>query len=272
MQSFLIVLASVIVGVALRSCRALFLRKLGALTFLVASFLTFFYFFASLYAGFFGVILWFLLPWIDLLIRIRKLRFPIDNRLKNIPSPSEDHFPNARRLFSEIEDSHFEFVSSSCWQWGGMNQHFQFFWHPEAKTIAALCLCEQDHVAFAFVTLSSKSKNHLKVHTTNYPFSPTLRDSPRSHWLFLPCEKNRFELILREHRRNLSNHRLNLENLVTPQPDTILEEFENELIAQVQYNVDRKLIIRTEEESYRYSTKGLFFLWFQSMKDMIRLC
>ena len=62
MREFLIVLACLIVGVSLRSCRTLLFRKLGALTFLGASFLAFFFLFGSLWAGLIGVALWFLLP------------------------------------------------------------------------------------------------------------------------------------------------------------------------------------------------------------------
>ena len=103
MQNFLIVLACVVIGVALRSCRTLILRKLGALTFLGAYFLTFWLGFGSIAAGLLGAALWFLLPWFDLLTRIRLMRLPIENRLKLRTPPSEDHFPNASRLIHEIE-------------------------------------------------------------------------------------------------------------------------------------------------------------------------
>ena len=69
MREFLIVLACVIIGIALRSCRTLILRKIGALTFLVASFLALYLACGSICAGFFGVALWFFLPWFDLLTR-----------------------------------------------------------------------------------------------------------------------------------------------------------------------------------------------------------
>ncbi|MGC6466816.1 MAG: hypothetical protein ACON38_09370 [Akkermansiaceae bacterium] len=272
MHNFLIVLACIVVGVALRSCRTLTLRKLGALTFLVASFLTFYFLFSSLYAGLIGVGLWFFLPWIDLLTRIRKLRLPVHNRLRVRKPPSEEHFPNAARLVSEIEEAHFDHVADSGWEWGGMQQYFRFFWHPEAKAVAAVCLCEQEQIAFAFATLSSTANDRRVVHTTNYPFSPTLKHAPGSQWVLLPCEKNRFDLILKEHQKHLARLRLNQDDLLMPDPEEIIEHFEDEMKEQIDHNVKRGLIVLTGDDHYRYSTKGLFFLWFQSMKDMIRLC
>lgn len=272
MHQFLIVLACVIVGVALRSCRTLTLRKIGALTFLAASFLTFYFLCGSICVGIVGVALWFLLPWIDLLTRIRKLRLPINNRLKSLNAPSEDHFPNAARLISEIEEADFDHVADSGWEWTGMRQYFRFFWHPEAKAVAAVCLCEQEQIAFAFATLSSTSSDGRVIHTTNYPFSPTLKHAPGSHWAHLPCEKNRFQLILKDHQKHLAKLKLDQDDLLMPDPEVIISRFEEEMRQQIDHNLDRGLIRLTDDDHFRYSTKGLFFLWFQSMKDMIRLC
>ena len=57
-----------------------------------------------------------------------------------------------------------------------------------------------------------------------------------------------------------------------PDPDSLISKVESEMREQIDHNVDRGLITLTGDGNFRYSTKGLFFLWFQSMKDMIRLC
>ena len=272
MHQFLIVLACLIVGFALRSCRTLLLRKLGALTFLVASFLAMYFLCGSLCAGILGAGLWFLLPWFDLLTRIRQLRLPLDNRLKLSRPPSEDHFPNAARLIHEIEEAEYDHVADSGWDWTGMQQYFRFFWNPEAKSVAAVCLCEQDQVAFAFVTISARAPDGRTIHTTNYPFSPTLKHSPKSHWDHLPCERNRFEAIAKDHVRHLAKLGITENELLMPDPDEILERVEAEMRRQIDHNVDCGLIEMTGDGHFKYSAKGLFFLWIQSVKDMIRLC
>jgi len=272
MREFLIVLAFIIVGLALRSCRTLILRKMGALTFLAASFLSFYFLFETIYAGFLGAGLWFFLPWFDLLTRIRQQRIPLKNRLKLHTPPSEDHFPNASRLVREIEEAEFDHVTDSGWDWAGMQQYFRFFWNPEAKSVAAVCLCEQEQVAFAFVTVSSRAPDGRSIHTTNYPFSPTLKHSPEAHWDHLPCERNCFEAIYRDHERHLAKLSIAPESLMVPDPDELLAQIEEEMQRQIDHNVDCGLIKMTGDGHFQYSTKGLFFLWFQSVKDMIRLC
>ncbi len=272
MHNFLIILACLIVGIALRSCRTLLFRKLGALTFLIASFLTFYLLFGSLWAGVFGAALWFFLPWYDLLTRIRKQRIPLENRLNQQSPPSEDYFPNAPRLIHEIEEAEFDHVIDSGWDWAGMQQHFRFFWNPEAKAVAAVCLCEQEQVAFAFVTVSSRAPDGRSIHTTNYPFSPTLKHSPHVHWDHLPCERNNFEAIYRDHESHLAKLGISRESLMMPDPDEVLKQVEEEMQRQIDHNVDCGLIEMTGDGHFRYSTKGLFFLWIQSVKDMIRLC
>ena len=272
MQPFLIVLASLIIGIALRSCRTLFLRKLGALTFLLASFLAFYFACGSICAGFFGASLWFLLPWIDLLTRIRRMRLPLRNRLDLSTPPSEDHFPNASRLVPEIEDAEFDHVTDSGWDWSGMQQYFRFFWNPEARAVAAVCICEHEQIAFAFVTVSSRAPDGRTIHTTNYPFSPTLKHAPNAHWDHLPCERNRFEAIYKDHQKHLDKLKLDPGDLLLPDPDEVLDQVENEMERQINHNLECGLIRMIDPEHFQYSTKGLFFLWFQSIKDMIRLC
>ncbi len=272
MRPFLIVLACLIIGVALRSCRTLFLRKLGALTFLVASFLAFFFAFGSLAAGLIGAGLWFFLPWIDLLTRIRRMKLPLSKRLNLATPPSEDHFPNAARLIREIEEAEFDHVADSGWDWSGMQQFFRFYWNPEAKAIAAVCLCEHEQVAFAFVTVSSRAPDGRSIHTTNYPFSPTLKNAPEAYWDHLPCERNCFEAIYQDHQKHLQKRGIDPGQLLMPDPDEVLDQVEEEMKRQIDHNLRCGLIRVIDERYFQYSVKGLVFLWIQSIKDMIRLC
>ena len=56
MQKFLIILSALIIGFALRSCRTLLLRKIGAFTFLLASALSFYFIFDCWWAGVIGLV------------------------------------------------------------------------------------------------------------------------------------------------------------------------------------------------------------------------
>ncbi|MGJ8694926.1 MAG: hypothetical protein ACSHYF_01290 [Verrucomicrobiaceae bacterium] len=272
MREFLIVLACVIVGIALRSCRTLLLRKLGALVFLIATALAFSFICGCWWSGIIGIGLWFLFPWFDILTRIRQLRLPLNNRLSYKTPPSEDYFPNASRMISEIEEAGFEHVIDSGWNWAGMQQYFRIYWNPELKAVASVCLCEHESVAFAFATISAHSDEGLAIHTTNYPFSPTLKHPPNSRWDHLPCEKNRFPMVFHDHEKHLARLKIGPDCLLMPDPDEVVSRIENEMRNQIDHNVDRGLITLTGDGHFRYSVRGLFFLWKQSVKDMIRLC
>lgn len=272
MREFLLVIAAIVVGFALRSCRTLFFRKLGALCFLISSALSFYFIFGSICAGVIGTLLWFFLPWFDLFMRVRKLKHPLSNRLRFQKSPSPEYFPNAGRLINEIEEAEFEHILDSGWNWVGMQRYYRIFWNPEVKAIAALCLCEHENVAFAYVTISSRTENGQNIHTTNYPFSPALQHPPLALWRHLPCEKNSFPMIFHEHEQHLADLKIEEKDLLLPDPAMITEQIEEEMRKRIDHNTERGLISLTGDGHFRYTKRGLFFLWKQAVKDMIRLC
>ena len=63
MHPVLTVIGIVIIGVALRSCRARLLRKLGMLVYLISSGVALYFMTGSVLAGLAGMGVWFLLPW-----------------------------------------------------------------------------------------------------------------------------------------------------------------------------------------------------------------
>jgi hypothetical protein len=122
------------------------------------------------------------------------------------------------------------------------------------------------------VTISARAPDGRTVHTTNYPFSPTLKHTPEVHWDHLPCERNCFESIYTDHQRHLNKLNIPSKELLMPDPEEVLEQVESEMKRQIDHNLACGLIRMTGDGCFQYSTKGLFFLWIQSVKDMIRLC
>lgn len=272
MRELLLVVGLLIFGVSLRSCRSFALRKLGALAYLATSYLAFFFFFGTHWAGVAAIFLWLLIPWVELLMRVRKLRFPINNKLNYRHPPEVAHFPMATQCTTQIEEAGFEHVTDSAWDWAGMQQYFRLYWNPEKKQIAALCLCEQDQVAFAFLTLSSECAARKTYRTTNYPFSPTLRALPSIRWHQIPCQHDCFHHLSSEHDRFLQRQAIDVEQLRNPDPERLEQCLENEMREQIDFNFKKGLIKLTGDEHFRYSWRGLFYLWRQIVKDIIRLC
>ncbi|MFT4176334.1 MAG: hypothetical protein QM627_06725 [Luteolibacter sp.] len=272
MRETLFVVGLLILAVALRTSRMNALRKMGAVTFLAASFFFFYFITGSVIAGVFGIALWFLLPWVELLTRVRRMRLPLDNRLNHKELPNPAHYPNATEAAAAMEEAGFEHVSDCGWEWAGMQQFFRLFWHPEERAVAAVCLCEQSDVAFAFVSITSYCENGKTWRTTNFPFAPTLRCPPNVRWNHVACEKNCFHQILADHRNYLRRSRITSDLLRMPDPDEIEQSIEREMRQQVEHNLASGIIRLTGDGHFAYSCRGLFFLWGQFIKDMIRLC
>ena len=272
MREFLIVVGLVVLAVALRSSRPRAVRKLGAVMMLVASFLLVFFATGSVVGGVVGAGLWFFLPWIELLTRIRRMRLPLDNRLGQRKMPDPAFFPNATEAAAAMEEAGFEHVSDCGWEWAGMQQFFRLFWHPEERAVAAVCLCEQSDVAFAFISITSRDADGKIWRTTNFPFAPTLQCPPEVRWNHVPCERSCFHQILADHRKFLDRLRIPADRLRMPDPEEIENSIEVEMRRQVAHNLAAGLIELTSDGHFRYSMRGLLFLWGQFVKDMVRLC
>ena len=272
MRETLIVVGLVVLAVALRSARNAGLRKIGAFTFLAASFALLYFITSSIAGGLAGAVLWFFLPWIELLSRIRRLRLPIENRLTQRQNPNPAFFPNAPEAAVAMEEAGFEHVSDCGWEWDGMRQFFRLYWHPEERAVAAVCLCEQSDVAFAFISITSHDSDGRIWRTTNCPFAATLRCPPDVRWNHVPCGRNCFHQILRDHREYLSRASIPAETLRMPDPEEIVNSIEGEMRRQIDHNLATGVIELTGDGHFRYSKRGLFFLWGQFIKDMVRLC
>lgn len=272
MRETLIVIGLCVLAVSLRMGRGKWLRKLGALTFLIATSCLFYFVTGSLAGGLLGAVLWFFLPWIELLTRIRRMRLPIENRLTQRQIPNPSFFPNAPEAAAAMEEAGFEHVSDCGWDWDGMRQYFRLFWNPEERAVAAVCLCEQCDVAFAFISVTSQDGSGRIWRTTNFPFAPTLRCPPDVRWNHVPCGRNCFHQILRDHRDYLARLNIPTSQLRIPDPEEIEQSIECEMRKQVEHNLATGIIRLTGDGHFQYSKRGLIFLWGQFIKDMVRFC
>jgi len=272
MRETLIVIGFFVLAIALRSSRKNLVRKLGALAFLVATFSFFYVISGNIFAGIAGASLWFFLPWIELLTHVRQLRMPLNNRLRHREVPNPSFFPNAIEAAVGMEEAGFEHVSDCGWQWSGMQQYFRLFWHPEERAVATVCLCEQNDVAFAFISITSTDASEKTWRTTNFPFAPTLQCAPGIRWNHVPCEKSCFHQILKDHKDFLGKMKITSDDLLIPDPEFLDEKIETEMREQVDHNLKVGIIQLTGDGYFQYSKRGLVFLWYQFVKDMIRLC
>lgn len=271
MTDLLIVAGVLVLSFALRTSRVRLLRKAGALGILGATFLAFYFFTGSVAAGLAGVLLWFLLPWVELLTRIRRLRLPIGKTLEREAPPGHSRFPELNELTREIEDEGFEYVADTGWDWDGMHQFYRLFYHGENREQAAICLTEQDGMSWASLALTTRDRRGTTYRTTNLPFSSPMKMPPDISLRQAPDTEN-FASLLETHRHWMNGLAFLPEHLVAEDPDQLTVLIEQETGRQIRHNLDTGLIKPGEAAgTFRYSWRGLVYLYCQLVKDMVRM-
>ncbi len=265
-----LVAATAVLAYALRTFAHPLFRKTGALLILLASYLAGLFLFHSHLAGLAGVLFWFLFPWVELLTRIRRLRLPIHKKLRHVPPPSSHRFPALLELTDEVEAEGYEHVDDTGWSWEGMNQFYRLFYHPASRTEAAVCLTEQGDLSLAYLTLTTRDGDGIAWRTWNYPFSETMAIAPGLRLNPVPTADS-FAELLDAHELFLLSHGLEPDALPGVIPEEIPGIMEEEIREQIAHNFSRGLIAPTDNNTFRYSWRGLLFLWTRFVKDMVRL-
>jgi hypothetical protein len=268
---FLVVLGVAVLSMALRTYRHAALQKLGALGVFATSFLTgWFVSDRNAWVGLLFASSWLLLPWLEILTRIRRLRLPQEKNLlpKNPPRP--EIFPDLRDITDEIEAEGFEFLDDTGWDWDDSRQFFRLFYKSADRAQAAICLIEQQGMAFYYLSISSREKNGTVWTTWNYPFSYSLKPAPQ-----LKINRARgdrtFLQIAESHKNFLRENRVETALLEDLTPEQIHLEIQKDLRAQIAHNIEKGVLTQAGEGSIRYSWRGLFFLWVQFLRDLVKL-
>ncbi len=269
MFELFIVLGAGLFSVALRTFDRSWLRRAGGLGILGTSFLIGYFPTGHVLVGVLAVVSWFLLPWLEILTRIRQMRLPLDKKLRKRPPPSRDRFPGLNEVTDEIESAGFEYIEDAGWQWEEIDQFFRIFYHSESRTEVAVCLNEQGPIAFSYVAISSRTRDGKTWRTWNYPFSYTMKLAPHLRMNRSKSAETFGELII-QHRAFLEKNRIGAEEILPEDPREIPEQMQEEIRRQIDHNLDDGLIALSGNGTFRYSWRGLFFLWRQFVVDMVK--
>ena len=120
------------------------------------------------------------------------------------------------------------------------------------------------------MSVSSRTTDGKTLVTWNYPFSYAMKLTPDC---VVNCVRGigSFNEMIEVHHKFLQSKGINEWDLQETDPDELDELTEKEMRDQVDHNLDRGLLKLSGNGTFCYSWKGLFFLWYQSIKDMIRL-
>src|SRR5688500_14274264 len=178
LPNLLLILGVAALSLGLRTFRSPLLQKLGALGIVATSFLIGWFATGLWQVGAFCAASWLLLPWLEILTRVRRLTLPLEKSLRHKSPPNDEVFPALPELTEEVEGEGFSQVTDAGWDWQDYQQFFRLFYKEDERTQAAICLIDQQDLAFYYLSLSSRAKDGKIWTTWNYPFSYSLKLVP----------------------------------------------------------------------------------------------
>ena len=269
-SSLLLVLGAGVMAVSFRTFRHPVVFFAGTLGMVGTSFLAGWLLGGSLVVGVVFASTWFLLPWVEILTRVRKLRLPIDRRLESCAPPARGAFPGFVELSDEMESAGFEYCEDAGWEQERMRQFYRFYYSERTRTLAAICLVEQDAVAFYYVALTSRAADGRVFMTWNYPFSYGLHLLPK-----ISLNRGGGDLSIAElttsHASHLERAAIRAEDLRRQTPEGIRDDVQNEMREHVDHNLACGILKRDGGDMIRYSLRGMIFLWVQFLRDFGRI-
>jgi hypothetical protein len=269
-SSILLVLGVAVLAMALRSFRHPISQKLGLICILITSFLIGYLPSGNPVIGLLVASLWLFLPWLEILTRIRTLRFPLDRTLRQRTPPSRELFPNLEELTGEIEQEGFELIVDVGWDWEVQKQFLRLFHRTSDQTQAALCLIDQGDVAFYYLSLMTRALDGRILTTWNYPFSYALKFLPESKIHRVRATLS-FAEMCESHSHFLQRTGVGNAAIMHLDPDQIQQLLQSDLRAQISHNVKAGLLIAVNDSQVRYTWRGMFYLWFRFLIDFVRL-
>jgi hypothetical protein len=216
------------------------------------------------------VSVWLLLPWVEILLRIRKLRLPLRKTLQQSAPPGRDAFPELGDLSDSIESCGFEHVADLGWEMEGYRQFFRLFAHPQRREEAAITYVEQHQLGFHFASVTSRGTDGAVLTTWNCPVSSSLKTPPAVQ-LNRVAGDEPFGSMLVAHEGFLRRVERPVESLCPVDPERVRAAVESDMETQMQHNMREGLLQPAEEGHGRYSWRGMLYLWFQFLRDIFRL-
>lgn len=270
MPQILLIVGLLVFAYACRTFHNRWLAKAGSMAVLAATYLGGFHLTGSHAGGWFAVSLWFLFPWVEIVGRVRRLRFPMRSEVRHRFPPSREIFPDLEEISAEVEAAGFERADDAGWKWEQTDHFVRLFYHREVMLQATVSVAQQSDFVFSHASLTTRTVDGMSFVTTNYPFSFTMRLAPRQR--INRCqEAETFAEMLAAHEAFLRRNRVTPERIAPQDPEMLHTNIQRDLTQQIDHNLLTGVIVRAGENHFRYSWRGCFYLWFQVLKEMIRV-
>lgn len=270
MSQVLIIIGLLLFAYACRTFHNRWLAKAGWFAVLAATYLSGFFLAGSHVWGALALSLWLLFPWVEIVGRVRKLRFPLHSEVRHRFPPSREVFPDLEQITSEVEEAGFEKADDAGWKWEETDHFVRIFYHPAKKLQATVSVAQQEGFVFSHASLTTRTDDGRTYVTTNYPFSFTMKLAPQQR--LQRCDSAEvFEDMLQAHEAFLAKHGVKADQVAGQDPESLHTVLETDLSEQITHNLSAGVIVQEGQDHFRYSWRGCFYLWFQVVKDMIRV-
>ncbi len=268
---YILIIAGLLVfAYACKTFDSRYINKAGWIAMLAATYLGGLGLTGSHAWGAFALSLWFMLPWVEILGRVRKLRFPIKSEVKHRFPPPRDIFPDLEEITEEVEHEGFEKADDAGWKWEESDHFVRILYNAEKKLQASISVAQQGEYVFSYASLTTRTREGLNYTSTNYPFSLTMKLAPQQH-MNRCAEVESFAEMLTSHQQFLALNSISEASVVEQDAEQLPTGLAADLTQQIDHNLDKGVIVRSDEKHFRYSWRGCFFLWWQVLKDMIRV-
>ncbi|MDB9741434.1 hypothetical protein OAB00_01125 [Akkermansiaceae bacterium] len=273
MKPILFTISMIMFGLALRSTKKKWLRKLGIFLYMAASGMVAYYLTESVIIGITVGLIWLVFPLIELIFVVRNVEIPIANKLREEKLRCSEYFPESQLLHEYYENNGFSPTTQCGWDFGKSYEHYSYLWNADKRCLVAICHRVEPCTTFTYVKIiSTKDQKKLWI-TTNFPFSKTLFFNSDVSYNHVTCsQKSCPQNLLQSHELMLQNDGIQEKNLEIIESDEVIEFVENTMFTQVDYNLKKKILTKTSDTHYTYSIKGILYLWAQILKDFFRLC
>jgi hypothetical protein len=251
-----------------RSFENRWLRKLGWVCLLAASYMLAWLLTGAHLAGALAVSLWFLAPWLEIAGRVRRLRFPLRSEIRHRFPPSREVFPHLPDMTAEVEQAGYEEVEDAGWTHHDTEHFVRLLWNGDKRVLASINIALHGEMGFGYASLTSRTESGLSLTTSNFPFPPPMRFAPWQR-VNRVTRVESFEDLEHAHLDFLQRQRVAVEDLASPEAEAWRGHMEDDMTRQIQHNLESGVIERAGDGEYRYSWRGCWFLWVQVVKDML---
>lgn len=260
-----IVIAGFLMAMGLRSYSYRFLRVAGSLLALTTTFLAGYFIGGHYGFGIGAMLAWMILPWIEILTHVRKVRLPLDRTLEGRFAPPRQNFPELGTLSEQLEEAGFVKVEDAGWNWGSIDQFMRLYVHEDARLEANICLTDQEGMRYSYLSFTSRAHDGTIYTTWNFPFAHSMQLPPEVKLVRCLGEYSPSG-ILAHHNRHLRRHGVNLGDVMRPDPEKVAHCIEGETRSQILHNIRAGVITPAGSGTFRYSWRGWCYLWFQTMR------